>query len=83
VRVRDDGIGLDPQILADGQRSGHWGLPGMRERSQSIGARISVWSERHAGTEIDIRVPGNIAYAQPAISTYGRLRRLFSASSRL
>jgi signal transduction histidine kinase/ligand-binding sensor domain-containing protein len=83
VRVRDDGIGLDPQILADGQRSGHWGLPGMRERSQSIGARISVWSERHAGTEIDIRVPGNIAYAQPAISTYGRLRRLFSAFSRL
>ena len=35
IRVRDDGIGMDPQILAQGQRPGHWGLPGMRERSES------------------------------------------------
>jgi signal transduction histidine kinase/ligand-binding sensor domain-containing protein len=81
VRVRDDGVGLDPQILADGQRSGHWGLPGMRERGQSIGARISIWSNSNAGTEIDVRIPGNIAYAKPPIFSYGRLRRLFAPSS--
>jgi signal transduction histidine kinase/ligand-binding sensor domain-containing protein len=81
VRVRDDGIGLDPQILADGQRPGHWGLPGLRERSQSIGARISIWSQRGVGTEIEVHMPGNMAYAKPATSAHGRLRRLFSLFS--
>jgi signal transduction histidine kinase len=81
VRVRDDGIGLDPQILADGQRAGHWGLPGIRERSQSIGARISIWSDGGAGTEIDVRIPASIAYVQPSISRYQRLKRLLTASS--
>src|SRR6202044_3389738 len=33
IRVRDDGTGVDALILARGQRPGHWGLPGMRERS--------------------------------------------------
>jgi signal transduction histidine kinase len=32
MRVRDNGCGIDPQVLAAG-REGHWGLPGMRERA--------------------------------------------------
>jgi DNA-binding CsgD family transcriptional regulator len=39
VRVRDDGIGLAREILRAGQRAGHWGLPAIRERSESIGGR--------------------------------------------
>jgi signal transduction histidine kinase len=35
IRVRDDGIGVDPEILALGRRPDHWGLPGMRERCES------------------------------------------------
>jgi signal transduction histidine kinase len=62
IRVRDDGIGLDPQILARGQRAGHWGLPGMRERSESLGGQLHVWSERNAGTEIELRIPAHVAY---------------------
>jgi signal transduction histidine kinase len=64
VRVRDDGIGVDPQILQRGQRPGHWGLPGMRERSKSFGGRLDVWSERNAGTEVELRISARIAYAQ-------------------
>ena len=30
MRVRDDGIGVDPEVLARGQRPGHWGLPGTK-----------------------------------------------------
>ncbi|HUE00981.1 MAG TPA: ATP-binding protein, partial [Bryobacteraceae bacterium] len=30
ILVRDDGCGIDPQLLHSG-RDGHWGLPGMRE----------------------------------------------------
>jgi len=33
VSVRDDGRGIDPEIIARGGRSGHFGLRGMRERS--------------------------------------------------
>jgi ligand-binding sensor domain-containing protein/signal transduction histidine kinase len=82
IRVRDDGIGVDPQILAQGQRPSHWGLPGMRERSESIGGRLKVWSERNAGTEIELRISAAIAYTQSPISTLGRIRRLFYSAGR-
>ena len=62
LRVRDDGKGVDPQILRRGQRAGHWGLPGMRERSNSFGGRLNVWSEKNAGTEVELRISARIAY---------------------
>jgi signal transduction histidine kinase len=65
IRVRDDGIGVDPQILACGQRAGHWGLPGMRERSESFGGRLHIRSVSKEGTEVELRVPARVAYAQP------------------
>jgi signal transduction histidine kinase/ligand-binding sensor domain-containing protein len=64
LRVRDDGIGVDPLILRRGQRAGHWGLPGMRERARSFGGRLDVWSEKNAGTEVELRIGARIAYAE-------------------
>ena len=61
LRIRDDGKGIDPKLL-DAGRDGHWGLPGMRERAQQIGARLDLWSEVGAGTEMDLRIPASIAY---------------------
>jgi signal transduction histidine kinase len=61
LRIRDDGKGIDPKLLNAG-RDGHWGLPGMRERAEQIGARLDIWSELGAGTEVDLSVPGAIAY---------------------
>ncbi|HEY0548194.1 MAG TPA: sensor histidine kinase [Verrucomicrobiae bacterium] len=61
LRIRDDGKGIDPKLL-DAGRDGHWGLPGMRERAEQIGARLDIWSELGAGTEVDLSVPGTIAY---------------------
>ena len=80
VRVRDDGIGVEPQILAHGQRPGHWGLPGMRERSESLGGQLYVWSERNAGTEIELRIPARVAYAETPTSGSGGIGGLFSSS---
>lgn len=77
IRVRDDGLGVDSQILARGQRPGHWGLPGMRERSESLGGRLHVWSEGNAGTEVELRIPAQIAYVQPWASKARRLRRFW------
>jgi len=56
VRVRDNGVGIDSQILRSGD-SLHWGLTGMRERAVQIGARLRVWSKRGLGTEVEVSVP--------------------------
>jgi len=61
LRIRDDGKGIDPKLL-DAGRDGHWGLPGMRERAEQIGARLDIWSEVGVGTEVDLRIPGAVAY---------------------
>jgi signal transduction histidine kinase len=63
LRVRDDGIGIDPTVLEHGYRKGHWGLPGMRERALEFGGQLQVWSRRNAGTEIELKIGGRIAYA--------------------
>ncbi len=65
LRVRDDGIGIDPRVLDRGSRPGHWGLPGMRERADSLGAQMEVWSENGAGTEVQLTIPAAIAYEEP------------------
>jgi signal transduction histidine kinase len=61
IVVRDDGAGIDEQVLQAG-KDGHWGLAGMRERAESIGARLRVWSRQNAGTEVELVIPGHIAF---------------------
>jgi signal transduction histidine kinase/ligand-binding sensor domain-containing protein len=62
LRVRDDGIGIHPTVLDQGGRAGHWGLRGMRERAKRIGGQLDVWSRPGAGTEVELSIPGSIAY---------------------
>jgi signal transduction histidine kinase/ligand-binding sensor domain-containing protein len=61
IIVRDDGCGIDAQVL-DAGRKGHWGLPGMRERSEGIGASLRLLSRIGAGTEVELTVPSAIAF---------------------
>ena len=61
VNVRDNGFGIDPQVLRSG-REGHWGLSGMRERAERIGARLTVWTRPAGGTEIELSVPAALAF---------------------
>jgi signal transduction histidine kinase/streptogramin lyase len=63
LRVRDDGKGIDPAILSSQDGKGHYGLPGMRERATLVGGKLVVWSEVEAGTEVELRVPADTAYA--------------------
>jgi signal transduction histidine kinase len=62
LRIRDDGKGMAPDLRNRGERIGHWGLGGMRERAERLGGELEVWSEPGAGTEVDLRVPASIAY---------------------
>jgi signal transduction histidine kinase/ligand-binding sensor domain-containing protein len=73
LRLRDDGIGIDPDILKRGRRAGHWGLVGMEERAKRFGGRLEVWSKLGVGTEVELRIPGHIAYQEPAARGMFRL----------
>jgi len=61
ILVRDDGLGIAPHVLESG-RDGHWGLLGMRERAERIGASLKLRSRVGAGTEVELTVPGTIAF---------------------
>lgn len=61
ILVRDDGAGIDSNVLQTG-KDGHWGLAGMRERAESIGARFKVLSRLQTGTEVELLIPGQIAF---------------------
>jgi signal transduction histidine kinase/ligand-binding sensor domain-containing protein len=75
LRFRDDGQGMDPSVVEHGGRSGHWGLPGIRERAKQIGAQLTVWSEVGAGTEVELSIPGPVAYE--ALPTRARFRLFY------
>ncbi len=66
--IRDNGVGIDAAILDKGGRQGHFGLVGMQERATQIEADLNVSSRAGAGTEINLTVPGKIAY----VSQYRR-----------
>lgn len=66
MSVRDNGCGIDPQHLQWG-RNGHWGLQGMRERAERIGARLRILSRAALGTEVELWVPGRIVLVQTEI----------------
>jgi signal transduction histidine kinase len=79
LRIRDDGKGIDPKLLNAG-RDGHWGLPGMRERAQQMGAKLDMWSEVGAGTEVELSVPGSVAYETSPVRRSFRLFRKSKAT---
>ena len=68
IAVRDDGCGIDPKEL-QWTRRGNWGLQGMRERAERIGARLRVLSKVALGTEVELCVPGGIAFEPAACWT--------------
>ena len=72
--VRDDGKGIDPQVLKEHGRAGHWGLSGIYERAEGMGGRLDIWSEAGAGTEARLTIPGAIAYEK---SGHGGRFKLF------
>jgi signal transduction histidine kinase/ligand-binding sensor domain-containing protein len=63
LRVRDDGKGIDPAVLANQGLEGHYGLRGMQERATLIGGTLAVWSEPAAGTEVELHLPARTLYA--------------------
>jgi len=64
VQIRDDGKGIDSQILADRGRAGHWGVRGMYERAKVVGGELEISSQPDSGTAVKLRIPAASAYAR-------------------
>ncbi len=64
LQLVDDGKGIDPAVLSAGGRAGHHGLPGMQERAELAGGKLTILSRPGSGTEIELTIPASIAYAK-------------------
>jgi signal transduction histidine kinase len=64
MSCRDNGCGFDADAFYARQTNGHWGLRGMKERAQSMGAKLSLTSTAHKGTEVHITLPARLAYVR-------------------
>jgi ligand-binding sensor domain-containing protein/signal transduction histidine kinase len=78
--VKDNGCGIEAGTLENG-REGHWGLAGMRERAKSMGSVLTIRTRTRGGTDVELRVPGAIAYSLSTsrrILWLWRIRRRYS-----
>jgi signal transduction histidine kinase len=57
LRVRDDGGGFDPAVVARADSGSGLGLVGMAERARLVGGELDVRSAPGGGTTITLRVP--------------------------
>ena len=80
LRVRDDGKGIDPQVLRAEGQEGHFGLRGMRERAKLAGGKLTVWSGLDMGTEVELAIPAPHAYSSASPSRSWLAQRVFGPS---
>jgi signal transduction histidine kinase/ligand-binding sensor domain-containing protein len=64
LQVRDNGKGIEPKVLAEGERAGHYGLRGMHERAKLVMGKLAVSNGNDSGTEVDLTIPASVAYAK-------------------
>ncbi len=77
LRVSDNGVGIDADVIERGKES-HFGLRGMRERTERIGSKLTLVNSLDAGTVVTLIVPGRSAFHSPRTSWPERLKSLFS-----
>jgi signal transduction histidine kinase len=80
VRIRDNGVGIDPSVLDHG-RDGHFGLQGIRERAARIKGKLTVVSSPNSGTEVTLVVPGRIVFGKASQLPIERIKNTFRGSS--
>jgi signal transduction histidine kinase len=72
MTCRDNGHGFDVNTMLLAQNV-HWGLHGMMERAEKIGASFTCHSAAITGTEVRVVVPARRAYVRPEGGRWSRL----------
>jgi signal transduction histidine kinase len=62
IAVRDNGKGITPGLFRSG-RGCYRGLTGMRDLAEQMGAKLCLLSRVAAGTEVELSIPGHLAFA--------------------
>lgn len=63
ISVRDDGAGFNADARQRLAHNGRWGVVGMRERAETMGATLTIASIEGEGTEVLLWIPAHVAYA--------------------
>jgi len=63
IRVQDNGCGINEETL-NLRRPGHYGIAGMKERTERLGGSISIRSRVGKGTEVTLTVPAHPLYQE-------------------
>jgi hypothetical protein len=61
LAVRNNGCGVDMRSL-QWERKGQAGLRRMQERAEPIGAQFRISTSTSLGTQVELRVPGKVAF---------------------
>jgi signal transduction histidine kinase len=57
MKIKDDGIGFDPDKILSDDRSEAWGLIGIEERVQLVNGTMEIISLPNHGTTVSMTVP--------------------------
>jgi hypothetical protein len=76
LRIRDNGVGIDPNYVIVGKES-HHGLQGMRERAAHVQGKLTILSSMESGTEVSLIVPGSVSYLLSETGILATLRKLY------
>ena len=63
LQIRDDGKGFDPEACA-GPKDGHFGLLGIRERTERLGGQVRITSTPGTGTCVRVEIPTDESKAE-------------------
>ena len=55
LQIHDDGKGFDPETCT-GPKDGHFGLLGIKERTERMGGQVSITSAPFSGTTIRVEI---------------------------
>jgi signal transduction histidine kinase/ligand-binding sensor domain-containing protein len=73
LAVADDGCGITPALLRADGLTGHYGILGMQERAQQLGATFAMEPNGATGVKVSVRVPAAIAFADVARPDWSNL----------
>jgi signal transduction histidine kinase len=71
MSISDDGVGIDPSAIEGRRSPNHFGLVGMRERAEQLGATLFVGGNGAKGTRVTLNVPLDTAFDESNSSNQG------------
>ena len=57
IRIADDGVGMPAELVRAGEKAGHFGLLGMRERVVAMSGNFQIVSPPQGGTMLSVTIP--------------------------